>query len=259
MNDALFSVAGKKVLVTGGTRGIGYMIAEGLLDAGAEVIISSRKAEACDSAQAELSKHGTVTAIPADLSDPEQSQRLADAVAEITGELHVLVNNAGATWGGDFDTFPVSGWDKVLNLNLRAPFVLAQQLRPLLDKASRADDPARVINIGSIDGIAVPTFDNFSYSAAKAGLHHLTKHMAAALAPSILVNAIAPGPFPTKMLAPALADGGEQIRASNPLGRIGEPADAAALATFLSARGSSFITGTTIPLDGGLSTTMTVG
>ncbi|NMO03262.1 SDR family oxidoreductase [Gordonia sp. TBRC 11910] len=255
----LFSVAGKTALVTGGTRGIGYMIAEGLLKAGARVFIASRKPEACAAAEQTLSEFGAVTAFPADLSSPDESADLARRVAAQTSELHVLVNNAGATWGASFDEFPVSGWDKVLNLNLRAPFVLTQQLRPLLDAASRHDDPARVLNVGSIDGLAVPNFDNFSYGAAKAGLHHLTRHMASTLAPKILVNAIAPGPFPTKMLTGALDDDGEQLRASNPLGRIGVPDDAAALAIFLSARGSSFITGATIPLDGGLAATAKVG
>ncbi|MGW0035453.1 SDR family oxidoreductase [Gordonia sp. NPDC003376] len=254
-----FSIAGKTALVTGGTRGIGYMIAEGLLKSGARVFITSRKAEACADAERTLAEFGDVTAIPTDLSDPEKSADLAAAIAEQTPELHILVNNAGATWGAPFDEFPIAGWDKVLDLNLRAPFVLTQQLHPLLHKASRVDDPARVINVGSIDGIAVPDFDNFSYSAAKAGLHHMTRHMAAALAPAILVNAIAPGPFPTKMLEVPLAQRGDEIRSSNPLNRIGSPDDAASLAIFLSARGSSFITGATIPLDGGLSTTMRVG
>lgn len=258
-NFDLFSLTGKTALVTGGTRGIGYMIAEGLLKAGVRVLISSRKPDACADAERTLSEFGEVTAFPADLSSPEDSARLAQLVAENTSELHILVNNAGATWGAPFDEFPVSGWDKILNLNLRAPFVLIQQLRPLLDASSRDDDPGRVINIGSIDGIAVPTFENYSYGAAKAGLHHLTRHMAAELSPKILVNAIAPGPFPTKMLIGAVSDGGEQLRAANPLGRIGTPDDAAALAIFLSSRGSSFITGATIPLDGGLTTTATIG
>ena len=259
MSTDLFSVAGKTALVTGGTRGIGYMIAEALVKGGARVFISSRKPDACAEAEKLLSEFGDVTAIPADLSDPAQSAALVDQIAAQTSELHVLVNNAGATWGAEFDDFPVSGWDKVINLNLRAPFVLTQQVRPLLEKANRDGDPARVINIGSIDGIAVPEFENYSYGAAKAGLHHLTKHMAYTLAPSILVNAIAPGPFPTKMMEIPLAEHGDEIRAKSPLDRIGTPEDAAALAIFLSSRGSSFITGATIPLDGGLSTTMRIG
>lgn len=259
MSSDLFSVAGKTALVTGGTRGIGYMIAEGLVKAGARVFVSSRKTEACAEAAKSLSQVGDAIGIPADLSDPAHSAALAEQVTAQTDALHILVNNAGATWGAAFDDFPVGGWDKVINLNLRAPFVLIQQLRGLLEKGSVEGDPARVINIGSIDGIAVPDFENYSYGAAKAGLHHLTKHMASTLAPSILVNAIAPGPFPTKMMELPLAEHGDEIRAKSPVHRIGSPDDAAALAIFLSSRGSSFITGTTIPLDGGLSTTMKVG
>lgn len=259
MSSDLFSVSGKTALITGGTRGIGFMIAEGLVRAGARVIISSRKADACAEAESALREYGDATGIAADLSDPEQSAALAEAVSSRVDALHILVNNAGATWGAPFDDFPVSGWDKVINLNLRAPFVLTQQLRPLLEKGSVEGDPARVINIGSIDGIAVPNFDNYSYGAAKAGLHHLTKHMADTLSPTILVNAIAPGPFPTKMMAGALEVFGDAIAATNPLGRIGQPDDAAALAIFLSSRGSSYITGATIPLDGGLSTTTKAG
>lgn len=258
MNSSLFSVTGKTVLVTGGTRGIGYMIAEGFVKAGARVFVSSRKTDACAEAEKSLSEFGEAIGIPADLSQPEQAAGLAHEIGAQVSELHVVVNNAGATWGAGFDTFPVNGWDKVINLNLRAPFMLTQQLRSLLEKACTDGDPARVINIGSIDGIAVPGFENYSYSAAKAGLHHLTKHMASTLAPTILVNAIAPGPFATKMMEVPLAQHGEEIRANNPVGRIGASDDAAALAIFLSSWSSSYITGTTIPLDGGLSTTMQV-
>lgn len=258
MTTDLFSVAGKNVLVTGGTRGIGYMIAEGFLKAGARVLITSRKADACEAAEKALSTFGPVTAIASDLSDVDQSQALATAIGEHVDELHVLVNNAGATWGAAFDEFPVSGWDKIFNLNVRSVFVLTQQLRPLLEKAGTPADPARVINIGSIDGIAVPTSDNYSYGASKAAVHHLTKHMARELTPSILVNAIAPGPFPTKMMATVLAEHGDELRAQSPVGRLGEPEDAAGLAIFLSSRASTYITGATIPLDGGLSTTVQV-
>ncbi|MFJ8133289.1 SDR family oxidoreductase [Streptomyces hydrogenans] len=259
MSSELFSVAGKTALVTGGTRGIGYMIAEGLVKAGARVIVSSRKPDACTEAAASLSEFGDAVAIPADLADPDQARYLADKVAEVTPELHILVNNAGATWGAPFADFPPSAWDKVLSLNLKAPFVLTQMLRPLLEKASSSDDPARIINIGSIEGLAVPGFDNFSYSASKAALHHLTRHVAAELAPTILVNAIAPGPFPTKMTAGVFAQRGDELRRSNPLQRFGTPDDAAGLAVFLSSRASSYITGAVIPLDGGLVATVQVG
>ena len=162
MSNELFSVAGKTVLVTGGTRGIGYMIAEGFAKAGARVYITSRKADACERAQQELSEHGDVTAIACDLSDPEQARRLAAELSEKVGALHVLVNNAGATWGAPLDEFPDSAWDKVLALNVKAPFVLTQALRPAMEKASAGGDPARVINIGSIDGLNVPKFEYYS-------------------------------------------------------------------------------------------------
>lgn len=255
----LFSVAGKTMLVTGGTRGIGYMIAEGFVKAGARVYVSSRKADACAEAEKSLQQYGDATGIPCDLADPAKARALAAEITQREGKLHVLVNNAGATWGASFDEFPDSGWDKVLGLNVKALFVLTQALRPALEHASTTGDPARVINIGSIDGLNVPKFENFSYSAAKAAVHHLTRHLAAELSPTILVNAIAPGPFPTKMLAAELEERGDEMRAGNPTGRIGKPSDAAATAIFLSSRGSSFINGAVIPLDGGLSTTAKAG
>ncbi|KXF51337.1 3-oxoacyl-ACP reductase [Rhodococcus sp. SC4] len=256
MKSDLFSVDGKTVLVTGGTRGIGYMIAEGYLRAGARVYISSRKEEACRKAAQDLSQFGEVVAIPCDVSSEEQCRALIDEISDRESRLHVLINNAGATWGAPFDEFPDSGWDKVLAANVKAPFNLTRFARPLLEKASIEGDPARVINIGSIDGIFVPGFDNYSYSASKAAVHHLTRHMASELSPSILVNAIAPGPFPTKMMEKALEESGDTLREANPVGRIGTPEDAAATAIFLSSPASSYITGAVIPLDGGLSTTL---
>ncbi|WP_431972014.1 SDR family oxidoreductase [Nocardia sp. bgisy134] len=255
MFPEIFSVAGKTVLVTGGTRGIGYMIAEGYLRAGARVYISSRKQDACDEARKALSQYGDVHAIACDVSSEQQCRALIDAIAAREPGLHVLVNNAGASWGAPFDEFPGAAFDKVLTANVKAPFTLAQLARPLLEKASTAADPARVINIGSIDGLVVPGFGNYSYSASKAAIHHLTRHLAADLAPSILVNAIAPGPFPTKMMAKALEEAGDKLAEASPVGRIGEPADIAATAVFLSSIASNFITGAVIPLDGGLATT----
>ncbi|WP_297007693.1 SDR family oxidoreductase, partial [uncultured Corynebacterium sp.] len=170
-----------------------------------------------------------------------------------------LVNNAGATWGAPFDDFPPDAWDKVLGVNVKTPFRLAQLLRPLLDaRATAGLDPARIINVGSIDGLAVPNYENYSYAASKAAVHHLTKIMASSLAPKILVNAIAPGPFPTRMMKWVLDERGEEVNRANPLGRVGRPEDVTALVTFLLAPGSSYITGTTIPLDGGLTSTMSV-
>ncbi|WP_269305806.1 SDR family oxidoreductase [Aeromicrobium sp. HA] len=258
MTTDLFSVAGKTVVITGGTRGIGYMTAEGFLKAGAKVYVTSRKADAVEAAVASLSQFGDVFGLPCDVSDPEQSAALIEQIGSRESSVHVLVNNAGATWGATFDEFPPSAWDKVMGLNVKAPFILTQQLRPLLEAGSADGDPSRVINIGSIDGLAVPGYDNYSYGASKAAIHHLTKHMASELSPSILVNAIAPGPFPTKMMAASLAEQGDEIVGANPVGRIGTPEDAAGLAIFLSSRASTYITGATIPLDGGLSTTMKV-
>lgn len=255
MFPELFSVAGKTALITGGTSGIGYMIAEGYLRAGVRVYISSRKPEACRQAEQDLSQFGEVLAIPADASREDQCRSLIEAIAAREERLHILVNNAGATWGASFDEFPPAAFDKVLTLNVKAPFVLTQLARPLLEAASAPDDPARVINIGSIDGLAVPRVGNFSYSASKAAIHQLTRHLAAELAPSILVNAIAPGPFPSKMMAATLDAVGEQLAAASPVKRIGRAEDIAAAAVYLAAPATNFMTGAVIPLDGGLSTT----
>src|SRR5882757_4768807 len=174
----LFDLTGKSALVTGGTRGIGMMIARGLLQAGARVVISSRKADACAQAQEELSEFGEVRAIAADLSRHDECLRLADLVTADSDGLHILVNNAGATWGEPLETFPDSAWDKVLDLNLKSPFWLVQALVPALRQVGTADDPARIINVGSIDGIHVPTLSTYSYSASKAALHQLTRVLA---------------------------------------------------------------------------------
>lgn len=252
----LFSVEGKTALVTGGTRGIGYMIAEGYLRAGARVIITSRKADACEHAQRQLSAFGEVQAIPADLSSVAQCQAVVDEVRATHDRLHILVNNAGATWGASFDEYPDAAWDKVLTLNVKSPFVLTQIARPLLDAGCRDDDPARVINIGSIDGINVPALGTYAYSASKAAIHHLTRHMAAELAPKILVNAIAPGPFPSKMMAATLEAAGDRIAQACLVKRIGKTEDIAAAAIYLSSRATNFMTGAVLPLDGGMATTV---
>jgi NAD(P)-dependent dehydrogenase (short-subunit alcohol dehydrogenase family) len=251
----IFSITGKTALITGGSSGIGLAMAEGYLRAGARVYISSRKADACADAERDLSQYGDVHAIPANVSDDAQRKALIDEIASREDKLHILVNNAGATWGADFDSFPPEAFDKVLTLNVKAPFVLTQLARPLLDAASVDDDPARVINIGSIDGIAVPRMGTFSYSSSKAALHQLTRHMAYALAPKILVNAIAPGPFQSKMMAATLDAVGERLAAAAPVKRIGRPEDIAAAAVYLASRATNFMTGAVLPLDGGLSTT----
>ncbi len=250
----LFDLTGKKALVTGGSRGIGLMIARGLLDAGASVTISSRDAQACETARATLASYGVVTAVPADLSTEAECLRLA---ATVEGPLHVLVNNAGATWGAPLMEFPASAWDKVLDLNLKSPFFLTRALLPQLELAASDDDPARVINIGSIDGLRVPTLPTYSYSASKAAVHMLTKVLAKELGPRrITVNAIAPGPFESKMMAATLDEFGDEIAARAPLGRIGRPDDMAGTAVFLASRAGSYVTGAIIPVDGGIATTV---
>ena len=259
MGPELFSIAGKTALITGGTSGIGLMIAEGYLRAGARIVISSRKPDACAAAQETLSEFGEVHAIPADVSREEQCRELIDAVAARTEKLDILVNNAGATWGAPLDEFPAAAFDKVLTLNVKAPFLLTQLARPLLEAASAADDPARVINIGSIDGIVVPRLPTYSYSSSKAALHQLTRHLAHALAPSILVNAIAPGPFPSKMMAATLEAVGDQLAARTPVGRLGRAEDMAGAAIDLASRAANYVTGAVIPVDGGLSTSAGIG
>ena len=252
----VFSVSGKTALITGGTSGIGLMIAEGYLRAGVRVYISSRKPDACRSAQEYLSEFGDVHAIPADVSTEEECRSLIESVGAREQALHILVNNAGATWGAPFDSFPGAAFDKVLTLNVKTPFILTQLARPLLEAASAADDPARVINIGSIDGMTVPRLGTFSYSASKAALHQLTRHLAYELSPAILVNAIAPGPFPSKMMAATLESAGDRVAAATPVKRIGRTEDIAAAAVYLASRATNFMTGAVLPLDGGLSTTM---
>jgi NAD(P)-dependent dehydrogenase (short-subunit alcohol dehydrogenase family) len=251
----LFDIEGKTALVTGGSRGIGEMIARGLLDAGARIVISSRKEADLKATAEALSAHGDCVAIPADLSGPDGARDLAAAVAERFPKLSILVNNAGATWGAPLEEFPQSGWDRVIGTNLEGIFHLTTALLPQLRAAADAEDPARVINIGSIDGLRVPITENYSYSASKAAVHMLTRHLAKRLASDhITVNAIAPGPFESKMMAFALENPESRtaIERSVPLGRIGRPDDAAGLVQFLASRAGSYLTGTVIPMDGGL-------
>ena len=253
----LFDLSGKTAVVTGGTRGIGLMIARGLLQAGARVYISSRKADACAAAEAELSQHGTVSAIPADLSTEAECLRLAGLVGEREQTLNVLVNNAGATWGAPLEEFPAAAWDKVVDLNLKTPFFLTRAFLPLLEAAAAQDDPARVINIGSIDGLRVPPFPTYPYSASKAGLHQMTRVLAKELGPrAITVNAVAPGPFESKMMAATLRTFGDAIAEAAPLRRIGRPDDMAGVAIYLASRAGAYVTGAVIPVDGGIGTTV---
>jgi NAD(P)-dependent dehydrogenase (short-subunit alcohol dehydrogenase family) len=251
MSD-LFSIAGKSALVTGGSRGIGLMIARGYVEAGARVYISSRKADVLDEVAAELSKAGECHAIAADLSTEAECRRLAEAIAARESSLDILVNNAGATWGVPLEQFDEAAWERALALNVKGVFHLTKFLLPLLEAAGGPDEPARVINIGSIDGIRVPLMDNYSYSASKAAVHMLTRHLAKRLAPRVTVNAIAPGPFESKMMAATLEAFGEQIAAGAPLKRIGRPDDMAGAAIYLASRAGAYLTGAVIPVDGGI-------
>jgi NAD(P)-dependent dehydrogenase (short-subunit alcohol dehydrogenase family) len=252
----LFDIAGKSALVTGGSRGIGLMIARGYVEAGARVYISSRKAEVGDEVAAELSKVGTCISLPADLSRDDECERLAAEVSRLEPKLDILVNNAGATWGAPLAEYPSDAWDKVMTLNAKAPFLLTRALIPVLEAAGTADDPARVINIGSIDGIQVPLMETYAYSTSKAAIHQLTRHLARQLGPlHITVNAVAPGPFESKMMAATLRDFGDSIARSSPLGRIGRPDDMAGVAIFLASRAGAYLTGAIIPVDGGIATT----
>ncbi|MET7963649.1 glucose 1-dehydrogenase [Micromonospora zamorensis] len=253
----LFSVEGKTVLVTGGSRGIGLMIAQGFVRAGAHVIISSRKADVCEAVAKELSAEGRCEAIPADLGDDSGAEALAAAVRERVGRLDVLVNNAGATWGAPLEGYPEAAFDKLWAVNVKAVFRLTTALLPALRAAASADDPARVINIGSIDGIRVPWMEVYAYSATKAAVHMLTRSLAHQLASEqITVNAIAPGPFESKMMAFALDDPASRaaIEQQVPLGRIGRPEDMAGTAIYLSSRAGAYLTGAVIPVDGGITT-----
>jgi NAD(P)-dependent dehydrogenase (short-subunit alcohol dehydrogenase family) len=255
MNDDLFDIGGKVAVVTGGTRGIGLMIARGFVEAGARVIVSSRKADVGDEVAAELSKVGECTSIPADCSTEEGCRGLATAVADREPAVHILVNNAGATWGAPLEEHDAASWNRVLDLNVQGVFHLTKFLLPQLRAAATADDPARVINIGSIDGIQVPMLETYSYSSSKAAVHQLTRHLAAHLAPEVTVNAVAPGPFESKMMAATLEAFGEQIARQAPMKRIGRPDDMAGVTRFLASRAGAYVTGAVIPVDGGIATT----
>ena len=247
----LFSLEGRVAVVTGGSRGIGKMIASGLLHQGAKVYITARKAAACEAAAAELSAIGPCVAIPLDVSTVEGCKALAAAIGERESRLDILVNNAGAAWGESFDTFPESGWDKVVDLNMKTPFFLTQAFHALLKKAASAEKPAKVINVASIDGISVNPWETYSYTASKAGLIHLTRRMALRLVQDhIVVSGIAPGAFPSDMNKQA-RDHGDEVAKRVPAHRVGELEDMAGVAIYLASRAGDYVVGETIAVDGG--------
>jgi len=247
----LFSLKGRTALITGGSRGIGRMIAEGFLAQGARVYISARKAAACNETAKELSAFGHCVSLPADVSTLEGAQALVDAYSKHEGSLDILVNNAGAAWGAPYEEFPESGWDKVVDLNLKTPFFLTKALTPMLKKAA-TDHLAKVINIASIDGISVNPQETYSYAASKAGLIQLTRRMALRLAQDrIVVSAIAPGAFASDMNKLA-RDHGDEVKERIPAGRIGVPEDMAGAAIYLASRAGDYVMGSTLVVDGGV-------
>ena len=254
MSD-LFSLAGRKALVTGGAQGLGRMIAEGVLRAGADVAITSRKAEACEAAAGEMESLGRCIPMPADLSTPEAAVDLVARYRKTVGECHILINNAGKTWGGAIDSFPDKAWPSVMAVNVQAPFTMIRELLPDLGKAGTSDDPARIINIGSVAGVKTERLKAYSYAASKAALHMMTRDLAGDLADRhITVNAVIPGFFPTKMTAHMRDDDvvDPSLLAHIPMRRLGKPEDIAGIAVFLASRAGAYVTGALIPIDGGL-------
>ena len=250
MSD-LFSLQGRVALVTGGSRGIGRMIAAGFLKQGARVYITARKAAACDATAAELAPLGECISMPGDVSTVAGAQELAAAFATREPALDILVNNAGAAWGESFETFPEKGWDKVMDLNVKTPFFLTQALHGLLCKAG-AVRTAKVINVASIDGISVNPMETYSYAASKAGLIHLTKRMSLRLIKdNIAVSGIAPGAFASEMNKEA-RDHGDEIAQRIPSGRIGVDDDMAGIAIYLASRAGDYVVGQTVAVDGGV-------
>jgi NAD(P)-dependent dehydrogenase (short-subunit alcohol dehydrogenase family) len=251
--DDLFSLKGRTALITGGSRGIGKMIAEGFVRGGVKTYISARKAQACEETAKELSKFGTCVPLVVNASGADGAQEMAKAYLAQEKKIDILVNNAGAAWGAPFDEFPESGWDKVMDLNLKTPFFLTQALHGALKDAATRERPAKVINIASIDGIAVNPQETYSYHASKAGLMHLTKRMAARLIrDNIVVTAIAPGAFASDMNRDA-RDHADVVSKVIPARRVGTAEDMAGAAIFLASRAGDYVVGATIVVDGGVS------
>jgi len=248
----MFDLTGKVAVVTGGSRGIGRMIAEEFVRRGVRTYITARKAEPCMETAKELSELGECIALPHDLSNMEGINTFVADVSAREQQLDILINNAGAAWGAPFDEFPESGWDKVMDLNLKSLFFLTQKFAPLLRAGASAEVPAKVVNIASIDGIHNARIETYSYSASKAGVIHLTRRLAKRLAAeNILVNAIAPGAFASDMNVWA-RDEPEKVSARIPVGRVGKPADIAGTAVYMCSRAGDYLVGITIPVDGGV-------
>jgi NAD(P)-dependent dehydrogenase (short-subunit alcohol dehydrogenase family) len=249
----LFSIKGKVAVVTGGSRGIGLMIARGFLEGGAKVYISSRKKSVCDEVAKELSKAGECISVPADVSTAAGCAALATEVAAHESRLNILVNNAGAVWMAPAAEYPESGWDKVIDTNVKSVFFLTREMLPLLEKAGTPSDPARIINVGSIDGLKAPFLETYAYPASKAAVHHMTRDMAVKLGgKNITVNAIAPGPFESQMTKWMLDNFQQQFEKQCPMRRIGAPGDMAGVAIYLASRAGSYVNGVVIPVDGGI-------
>ncbi|MCF8474708.1 MAG: glucose 1-dehydrogenase [Emcibacter sp.] len=248
----LFNISGKIAVVTGGSRGIGAMIARGFVENGAKTYICSRKEKDVTETAKNLSRYGECIGITADLSTVAGIEKFVSDIAAREEKIDILVNNAGAVWAAPLDEFPETGWDKIMDINLKSVFYLTQKFLPLLRASVRDDNLARIINIASVDGLSVPDFETYSYSASKAAVIHMTRTLAKRLAgEKILVNAIAPGAFPSHMTKEILEKNKQAMLKKIPLARIGEPEDIAGAALYLSTRASAYVTGTTLIVDGG--------
>ncbi len=253
--DRLFSLAGKVAIVTGATSGIGQMIATAFVNAGARTYVNSRKAPACEQLAKALSAHGECRPLPGDVGSKDGCGKIAADFRAQESKLHVLVNAAGATWGAPIAEYPESGWDKVFGINVKGIFHLSVALLPELRAAGSAEDPARIVNIGSVHGDVAPPWESYAYSASKAAVHHLTRHLAKRLGPDhVIVNAIAPGPFPSRMMAATIAEQGDALVKETATGRLGTDDDMAGVAIYLASRASANVTGAIIPVCGGYGT-----
>lgn len=253
--NGLFSLEGRTALVTGATSGIGQMIATAFVHAGARTYVTSRKADACEHTARELSAHGACRPLPGDVGSKESCVKLGESFREQESKLNILVNAAGATWGAPIADYPESGWDKAFDVNVHGVFNLTVALLPELQAAGTVEDPARIINVGSVHGFVAPPWETYAYTSSKAAVHHLTRHLAKRLGPEhVLVNAIAPGPFPSRMMAATLAEFGDELVKETATGRLGRYEDMAGIAIYLASRASANVTGTIIPVCGGYGT-----